>query len=122
MQTLNTIDDKTAGAFAGDVGSHGAQQMDKINNLWLFRSIFQHSCALGERGGHEQIFRCAHGNCFKTDVRAGQAIGCLCLHIATGDGDFCPHLFQGADMQVHRPGANGAAARKGHPRPADARQ
>ena len=81
--------------------------------------VFQHGDALGQRGGHQQVFGTGHGHHVGSDVRPAQARaanGEIGNHVAVLNDDLGPHRLQALDVLVHRARANAAATGQRDPR------
>ncbi len=50
--------------------AHLVEQVGQVGNLRLARAVLHDGFALGERGGHQQIFGAGHGDLVEDDVRA----------------------------------------------------
>ena len=82
--------------------------------------------ALGQRGGHHQVFGAGDRGQVQGDVGAVQPFG-LGLHVALVQGDLHPHGLEALEVLVDGPGPDGAAAGQGdaglagpgHQRPQD---
>lgn len=121
MQAFHTPYAYDICALPCNIRSAGAQEVGQIDDLRLACRIFQYGFAFGQRGGHQQVFGTANGGKVKPDMRPLQLTAAA--HYITGIKlEFRTHFFQRAQVQVHRTGSYGAAARICHPRFAQPRQ
>ncbi len=84
-------DGRRAGAF--DPGAHGDQQRGEVGDLGLARAVFEEGLALGEHGGHEDVFGAGDGDLVEDDVRAAEAVGAG-FEVAVLLGDVGAHGFK----------------------------
>ena len=125
MQRGDTLDVDAAGAVAFDLRAHGNQQLGQVGNLGFLRRVFQHGFALGQGGGHEEVFSARDGHHVGSDACALQTCAAVFQarhHVALLDINDRAHGLQAFDVLVHGAGANGATARQGHLGVAKARQ
>ncbi len=73
VQFLHAANVQRGSAVARDAGSHLTKHDDEVADFRLAGGIFQNGFAIGERGGHQNIFGSGDGDFFKDDVRAFQA-------------------------------------------------
>ena len=95
-----------------DAGAHGDQAVGQIGDFRLAGGVGQDRPAVRQGGGHQQIFGGADRDERKQDVRALEALGDGGVDVAAFQADFGAHLLQPFQVQVDRPGADGAAAWK----------
>ncbi len=114
---------KRGGARTLDLRAHLDQQINQVGDFRLARGIVQAGFALGQRRGHQDIFRAGHGDFFEDDVRAAQPAAArrLCLDVAVLGGNLGAHLLERLHVQIHGPRADGAASRQRNARVAQAR-
>ena len=115
-KAVDTLDRNCIHAVAGDARAHCDQAFGKIADLGLARGIHNFGCALGECGRDHRVFGGADRHHRKDDARAGQPAGRPCLNVAVGELDDRAKGLHRTDMEINRPGADGAAARKRHAR------
>ena len=120
MQSIHAGDGDGVAARAFDFGAHRDQAMRQVHHFRLARRIFQNRYAVRERRGHHQVFRAGHADQIEEYARALEPFR-LRVDIAVLDMDFRAHRLQAFDMQVDRTRPDGAAARQGNPRRAEAR-
>ena len=70
MQSLHTLNVYAAAAMPADACAHGNQQLGQVRNLGFLRGVFQHSFAVGQTCGHQQIFGAGDGDHVGGDARA----------------------------------------------------
>ena len=97
------------GARALDVRAHGGEQRGEVGDLRLARAIFHHGFAVGEYGGHQQIFGAGDGDFVEENVRALQAVGAG-FDVSVLVADLRAHGFKALDVQIDGARADGAAA------------
>ena len=102
-----------------DLRAHGGEQRGEVGDFGLARAVLDSGFALGEHGGHQQVFGAGDGDLVEDDVRAVQALGAG-FEVAVLLGDGGAHVFQALDVQVDGTAADGAAAGHGDARHAGA--
>src|SRR6185437_2659929 len=75
-------------------------------------AVFHHRFAIGEDGGHQQVFGAGYGDLVEVDVRAFEAVGAS-FNISVLVGDGCAHHFEALDVEVDGAAADGASAGHG---------
>ncbi len=100
------------GARAFDLRAHGVEQRGEVGDLGLARAVFEERFAVGEDGGHQEVFGAGDGDLVEDDVRAFQAIGSR-FEVAVLLGDGGAHGFEALDVEVDGAAADGAAAGHG---------
>ena len=93
--------------------SAGDEEVGKIHHFGLAGRVFQRGLAVGQHGGHEQVFRAAHGGHVKGDVGAAQLVA-MAHDVAFFQLEGGAHELQALQVLVHGAGADGAAARQAH--------
>ena len=106
-------------ARALDLRAHGGEQRGQVGDLRLARAVLHQRFALGQHGGHQQIFGAGDGDLVEDQMRAAQALRAG-LEIAVLLRDGRAHLLQALDVQIDGPAADGASAGHGHARHAGA--
>ena len=110
VQPLDALDGDGIAAVATNIGAHGDQALGEIDDLRLAGGVFQNRGALRQRRRHQQILGASHGDGVEEDRRALQAAVTARADIARLDADLGAHRLEAANVQVHRPRANGTAA------------
>ena len=96
------LDNITAGTF--NTRPHRREAIGKINHLGLARRVFKDGGSLCQRRCHHQIFSTGYRHGVKDNLGALQPMpGSTGLDIAFLNNNGRAHLFERADMQVHRP-------------------
>jgi len=125
-QRLDAVDGEDVGADAFDVRAHGREKPGQIRHFGLLGGVDDSRDALGQGGGHHQVFRARDRGQVQGDVGAVQPFG-FGLHVALVQGDLHPHGLETFEVLVDGPGPDGAAAGQGdaglagpgHQRPQD---
>ena len=113
-QPADTGDFDTALAGATDFRPHFIEAQGQIDHFGLTSGIFDDRIAIGQTGRHQRRMRAANRHFRKTDQPALQAFRGARHHITAVNVDFGAQRFQRHDQQIHRTGADGAAAGQGH--------
>ena len=92
LATPLTLDGGGAGAF--DLGAHGDEQGGEVGDLGLAGAVFEEGFAVGEGGGHEEVFGAGDGDLVEDDVRAFEAVGAG-FEVAVVLGDGGAHRLRG---------------------------
>ncbi len=121
VEPLDALDADFGSARAFDLRAHGGEQARQIGHLRLARGVAQYGFALGEDGGHHQVFRSSDGDALEVDHSAAQAMERFRFDIAVGLIDSGAQPLQTEDVQIDGPRADGASARHGDARAAGAR-
>ena len=111
-QGLHALDRNRVGPVAGDARAHGVQAFGKVHDLRLARDIDEFRGSLRQRRRDQGVFGRADRDHREHHPRAGQARRGSRLDIAVGKFDHGAKRLHGADVQVDRPRADGASARK----------
>src|SRR5690606_23669321 len=115
VQALDAVDGDGIGAVTLDLRAHGDQAFRQVHHFRLARGVLDHGLAAGQGGRHEDILGTGHTHGIEEVVRATQAAFRRAgLDIAAFHGDLGAHGLETADVQIHRPRADGAAAGQGH--------
>ena len=85
--------------------------MRQIGDLGFARGVLEYRLAVGQHGGHQQIFRTSHRDRVKNDVRPFEPVGTR-ADVALFDRDSGTHGLQTVDVQIDGSGANRTAARQ----------
>ncbi len=107
LSTPLHADGGRAGAL--DVCAHLVEQGGEVDDLRLAGAILQDGLALGERGGHEQVFGAGDGDLVENDFGALEPFGAG-FDVAVILADLGAEAFQAFDVQVDGTRADGAAA------------
>ena len=116
----DALDADGGGAGAFDLRAHGDEQSGEVGDLGLASAVLEEGFAVGEDGGHEQVFGAGDGDLVEDDVRAFEAVGAG-FEVAVLLGDGGAHGFEALDVQVDGAAADGAAAGHGDAGDAGAR-
>ena len=122
VQSVDTLDSQRVGADAFDPRAHRDQTGGQIADLRLPRRIGQHGSAVGQAGRHQQVFRRADRHEREDDLRAAQPPVDPPVDITRVQVEPRAHLFQALQVQIHRAGADRAAAGQRYPRLPDTGQ
>ena len=93
-----------------DLGSHVGEVVDEVVNFGFEGCVLEHTHALGEGRGHEDVHRRAHARNREVEVAAGQATFASGFDITVCHGDFCAERLEALEVQVHGARAPGASA------------
>ena len=104
-----------------DPRPHLDQELGQGGDLGLQGAVSQHGFALGQRGGHEQILGPPDGLFVELDVRTVKPGG-LGLDGAVLEREVGAQLLHSGDVEVDRPGTDGAPAGESDVRLAVSRQ
>ena len=96
--------------------------MGQVGHLGLARGVGQDRFALGQDRRHHGVFGGAHGDHGEDDVGALETVGRGGLDVTLADIDVGAQFGQRLEVQVHRAGADGAAAGQRHAGLAASRQ
>ena len=72
---LDALDADGGGAGAFDLRAHLDQQVGEIDHFGFAGGVAQHGFALGEDGGHHEVFGAGDGDAVEVDDGAAQAVG-----------------------------------------------
>ena len=92
--------------------AHGGEQGGEVGDFRLAGAVLHEGFAVGEDGGHEQVFSAGDGDLVEDDVRAVETVGAG-FEVAVLLGDDGAHFFEALDVQVDGAAADGAAAGHG---------
>src|SRR5207253_4489952 len=100
--------------------AHFVEQIGKIGDFRLARTVLHHRFAFGQSGRHHQVFRAGDGDLVKNNVVALQTVGArFDVSMFLGDGGAQP--LESFDVQVDRSRPNSTSAGEGNARDAHAR-
>ena len=86
VESGDALDADGAGAGAFDFRSHGGEQGGEVGDFRLARAVFEDGFAIGEDGGHEEVFGAGDGDLVEDDVRAFEAAVVRGLRGSRGPG------------------------------------
>ena len=109
LDAFNT-DDISPRTF--DVGTHGIEECNKIDDFRFFCCIFNDSPPLSCCCGHQDIFSSTNAWEIQVNRSPLQTMRCIAFYKAVSNIDFSTHSFKRFKMQVNRPASNHASARK----------
>ena len=114
LQFFYALNANNISARALDLGAHLNEGLGKVDDFGLTRCVFEYCFTVSERGSHHKVLGTGNGHDIKVDLCAFQPF-CLRYNIAMLDIDSSTHFLKAHDVQVYRPGSNGAAARERDP-------
>src|SRR5215472_524703 len=100
-----------AGASSIDLCAHFREQCSKVDHFGLAGTVLEDGFAVGESGGHQQVFRSGDCDFFEDETAAFQALGGR-LDVPVLLGNTSAEFFQALDVQINGARADGAAAGK----------
>ena len=100
--------------MTGDPRTHCDQAFGKIADLGFTCGVHKFGCAFGKCGRDHRIFGSPDRYHRKDNTRGGQSARRTCLNVAVGELDDRTEGLHRADMEIDRPCADRAAARKRH--------
>ncbi len=113
VKFFDAADAQGRGARAFNVGAHFDEQRGQVRDLGLAGTVLHQGFALGEGGGHEQVFGAGDGDPVEDNVAALEALGAR-DHVTVLGGDGRPQTFQAFDVQIDGTRADGTSAGKGN--------
>ncbi len=120
VQLLDALDADPRRARALDLGAHGVEQIRQIQHLGLAGAVFQDGFALGQGGGHQDVFGAGDGDLLEDNLRAVQPVGSG-FHVSVFLLDLGAERFQALEVEIDRTSPNGAAAGQRDPSASHAR-
>src|SRR5690606_34295906 len=109
----DAINGDGVGAGTGNLGAHGVEEVRQVNHFRLAGGVLQHAAALGQSGGHHDVFGTGHTDGIEEEACTAQAaFRRLGLDVAAFDVDHCAHGLEATDVQVNRARTDGATARQ----------
>ncbi len=96
--------------MAGNPRAHLDQQLGQVDHLRLAGGVLEHRGALGQRRRHHQVLGAGDGDGVEEDGGPLEAALDPRADVAALDADLRAHGLEAAQVQVHRPRADGAAA------------
>ena len=93
-------------------GPHGREKPGQVRDFGLLGGVDDSRDAVGQGGGHHQVFGAGDRGQVQGDVGAVQPFG-FGLHVALVQGDLHPHGLEALEVLVDGPGPDGAAAGQG---------
>ena len=112
VELVDSLDADGRRARALDLRAHGGEQRGEVGDFGFAGAVLEERFALGEDGGHEQVFGAGDGDLVEDDVRALEAFGAG-LDVAVLVADDRAHAFESLDVQVDGAAADGAASGHG---------
>ena len=119
VEGFDALDLDGVGARAGDVGTHGVQEVGQVHDVGLLGRVLDDGLTLDQAGGHHDVGSRAHTDHVQADALATQAI--LAgdhLHVLLGLGHVRAQQAEALDVLVDGTGREGTAAGQGHMAPA----
>ena len=110
-ERLTALDGYTSRTCARNFCTAGGQKTGQIDDLRLTGGVLDHGDALCPNGGQHGVFRCADAGAGQCDLRAGQS-SCAAVNGIVRLCDLRAECAEGKQMIVHRPCADGTAARQ----------
>ena len=114
MQAIDAFDDERARIEAGNFRAHRLETEAEVGDLRLHGGVLEHGRALGQAGGHHQVFGGTDGDEGEVERGAAQATRRFGNHIAAVDLDLRTHGLKALNVQVDGACADGAAAGERH--------
>src|SRR5580692_8290378 len=100
-------------ACAFDLRSHFIEEVGEVDDFELAGSVLEDGFAIGQSGGHEQVFGAGDGDFVEDDFCAAEARGGG-FYVAVLLLDFCAEEFEAVDVEVDGTLADGAASGEGN--------
>ncbi len=119
-QAWHPLHQDGAGSGSGHPRAHGVEALGQIHNFRLLGGVLDAADAMGQGGGHHDVFRRAHAGRVQIDRTAVQ--GAAQFQISRPLGDFRAQGLHALDVQIDGPLADGAAAGQADARMADSSQ
>ena len=73
VQFFDTANAQRGGAIACNLRAHFAEHFDQVGDFRFARGVVEDGFAVGERGGHQNIFGAGYGDFVESDIRALEA-------------------------------------------------
>ncbi len=108
----DALDADGGGAGAFDLCAHGGEERGEVGDFGLAGAVLEDGFAVGEDGGHQEVFGAGDGDLVEDDVRALEAVGAG-FEVAVVLGDGRAHGFEAFDVEVDGAAADGAASGHG---------
>ena len=124
MQAFYPLNANPPRSVALNFCAHFDKHFSQVANLGLLSGVFQNGFALGQRGGHQKVFRARNRHHVSSDTATHQAraaSGQLGNHVAVLHHNLGAHRLQPLDVLIDRARANGTATRQRHRRLAETR-
>ena len=99
-------------ACAFDLRAHSDEEGGEVGDFGFAGAVFEEGFALGEDGGHEQVFGSGDGDLVEDDVRALEALGSG-LDVSVFVSDDRAHGFEAFDVEVDGTATDCAASGHG---------
>ena len=114
VQAGNALDADLRGAGTLDLGAHRVQALGKVDDLGLAGGVDDDRLALGQGRRHHQVLGGADGGLGKADLGPLQPARRPGPDVAARHLDHGAEPLEAGQVQVDRPGADGAAAGQRH--------
>ena len=111
VQLADALHPNGRSARAFDLRSHLVEQVGEVGDFGLAGAILHHGFALGQGGGHEQVFRAGHGDLVEHNFAALEPVGAG-LDVSVVLRDFRAQAFQSFDVKIDGTRADSATARE----------
>ncbi len=121
-QPRYSLDHQLVAADPLDPRAHRHETGCQVADLGLARGVGEHGPAVGQGRRHQQVLGGTHRDEREHDRSPAQPPTHLRVDVPAIKSNLGPHLLQGLEVQIDRPGADRAAARERDPRLAHARQ
>ena len=96
----------------GNFRAHLIQVFGQINNFRLSRRIFNYGCTFSQRCRHHQVFSTGYRDLIHKDMGTLEAFATGRSNVTVFHFNFCAHLLQTTQMQIHWTRTNRTAARQ----------
>ena len=120
-EALHALDDDAIGTGTVNVRTHGDQEIGQIYDFRFARGILEHRLAVGEAGGHHQIFGAGDGHGLEHQPRTLEPLRAR-ADVAALDVYVRAHRLQAGHVDVDRPRTDGAAPGQRHVGAPEARE
>ena len=107
----DALDANRRSAGALDFGAHGVEQRSEVGDFGFAGAVLHDGFAVGERGGHEQVFGSGDGDFVEDNFGAAEAVGGG-FDVAVLLRDLGAQALETFDVQVDGARTDGAAAGK----------
>jgi hypothetical protein len=121
VQFLDTLDHDLVRARALDLRAHRDEELREVDHFRFARGVLDDGFAVGQRRGHHEVLGARDRDGLEIEARTLEP-ACARADVAAVDLDVRTHGLQARDVDVHRPRADGAAARQRHVRLAETRE
>jgi len=108
----DSLDADGGGSGAVDARAHGCEERGEVDDFRFAGAVLKEGFAVGEDGGHEEVFSAGDGDLIKHNMRAAETVG-PGLDVAVLGGDFRAHLLKAFEVEVDGAATDGASAGHG---------